>query len=220
MKTTIRLAVAGLLLLPALAAAGGFNLSARASTLGVGYEIGYAVNDYVNFRVAFNDYSYEYDTTEDDIDYTFDLELESTAYFLDIHPFGGSFRLTGGLLDNKNRLDGQAEPAGTYEINGVSYSGDQVGTLFSAVRLGEEQPVYVGLGFSQPLGESGWGLGFDIGAVMMGDSDVELAATGPITTLDPNFAANLEAEEQEVESEINADFDTYPVVALGITFQF
>lgn len=220
MKTAIRLAAIGLLALPALASAEGFNLSVRASTLGLGYEAGYAINDYVNFRVAFNDYSYDYDTTEDDIDYTFDLELESRAYFVDIHPFAGSFRVTAGMLDNKNRLDGQAEPAGTYEINGVNYSGDQVGTLFSNVRLGEDSPLYFGLGFSQALGESGWGFGFDVGAVMMGDSDVELAASGPITTIDPNFAANLEAEEEEVEAEINNDFDTYPVIALGLTFQF
>lgn len=220
MKASIRLAAIGLLSLPALAVAGGINLSARASTLGLGYELGYAFNDYLNLRVAFNGYSYDYDTTEDDISYTFDLELDSTAYLLDVHPFAGSFRITGGMLDNKNRLDGQAEPSGTYEINGVEYAGDQVGTLFSNVQMGEDNPLYFGIGFSQPLGESGWGFGFDLGAVMMGDSNVELTATGPITTLDPNFAANLAAEEEEVEAEINNDFDTYPVVAIGLTFQF
>lgn len=220
MKTAVRIAAIGALLLPAVAAAEGLNLSVRASTLGLGYEAGYAFNDYLNLRVAFNNYSYDYDTTEDGIDYTFDLELESRAYLLDVHPFAGSFRITAGMLDNKNRLDGQAEPAGTYNINGVDYTGDEIGTLFSTVRLGEDNPLYVGIGFSQPLGESGWGFGFDIGAVMMGDSDVELLATGPITTADPDFAANLEAEEAEVEDEINGDFDTYPVVALGFTYQF
>lgn len=220
MNNTIRLAVAALLSIPALAAAEGFNLSARASTLGLGYEAGYAFNDYVNLRVALNNYSYDYDTAEDGINYNFDLELESRAYLLDVHPFAGSFRITGGVLDNKNRLEGQAEPSGSYVIGGETYSGAEVGTLFSTARMGEDNPLYLGLGFSKALGKSGWGVGFDIGAVMMGDSDVELTATGPITTLDPDFAANIAAEEEEVEAEINGDFDTYPVVAFGVTYQF
>lgn len=219
LRTVLRLAPLILLVAPALASAGGVNLSARASTLGLGYEIGFAVNDYVNLRVAANGYSYDYETTEDDINYDFDLELESTAVLLDIHPFGGTFRLTGGVLDNKNRLDGQAEAAGTYDIGGQTYTGAEVGTLFSTVRMGEDKPLYIGLGWSKSLGDSGFGLGFDLGLVMMGESDVELAATGPIT-MDPDFAANLAAEEEEVETEINSEFESYPVIALGLTYQF
>ncbi|HEX6928624.1 MAG TPA: hypothetical protein VF267_05210 [Gammaproteobacteria bacterium] len=220
MKAMFRLTIASLALLPALASADGFNLSARASTLGLGYEVGYAFNDYINLRVAANGYDYEYDTTEDDISYDFDLNLESTALLLDIHPFAGSFRITAGMLDNKNELSGQAVPAGSYEINGVNYDGDDVGTLFSNVKLGESNPLYVGLGFSKALADSGWGFGFDLGMVMLGDSDVELSATGNIVNIDPDFSANLEAEETEVESEINSDFEAYPVIALGFTFQF
>ncbi len=220
MKFSLRLAAAAVLLLPALAAAEGFNVSARASTLGLGLEVGYAINDYVNVRLASNDYSDEYDTTEDDITYNFDLNLKSTALFVDIHPFAGTFRITGGMLDNKNELDGRAEPAGTYEINGVDYDASEVGTLFSNVAIGKSNPLYFGFGWSKGLGNSGFGVGFDIGAVMLGDSSVELSATGPITTTDPNFAANLEAEEDEVENDINSDFEMYPVIAFGITYQF
>lgn len=219
MKFSLRLALAAALMLPALASAEGFNASARASTLGVGYEVGYALNDYVNFRVASNKYDDEYDTTEDDIEYNFDLNLKSTALFVDIHPFGGVFRITGGMLDNKNKLDGRAEPAGTYEINGVEYTADDVGTLFSTVNIGESNPLYVGLGWSKSLENSGFGIGFDIGAVMLGDSSVSLRATGPIAN-DAGFMADLEAEETEVEDEINQDFEMYPVIAFGITYQF
>ena len=219
MKTTLRLSAIALLSLPTLAVADGVNLSGRFSTLGLGAEVGYAFNEYVNIRVASNNYSYDYDTTEDDINYNFDLDLKSTAVFLDVHPFGGTFRITAGMLDNKNELNGQAEAAGTYEINGVNYQGSDVGTLFSNVKLGEDNPLYVGLGWSKALSDSGWGLGFDLGMVMLGDSEVDLTATGPIT-MDPNFAADIAAEEEEVEAEINSDFEAYPVIALGITFQF
>lgn len=218
MKTHLALAAAAVLL-PGAALAEGFNLSARASTLGVGVEAGYAFNDFVNLRVAVNNYSDEYDTTEDGIDYRFDLDLDSTALLLDFHPFAGVFRITAGVLDNGNELNGAAQPAGTYDIGGTTYTGAEVGTLQSRFALGESNPLYLGLGWSKPLGDSGWGMGFDVGVVMMGESDVSLSATGPISS-DPTFQSDLAAEEQELEGDINDSFENYPVIALGFTYQF
>ena len=216
MKRQILLAGA-LLLVPGIAAAEGFNVSARASTLGLGGEVGYAFNDYVNVRLALNNYSYDYDTTEDDIRYDFDFELESTALLVDLHPFGGNFRLTGGVLDNKNRLDGRAEAAGSYDIGGQTYAGSDVGTLYSRVDLGDSNPLYLGLGWSKALGDSGFGIGFDLGVVMQGSPDVALAATGPIAS-DPTFQQNLQDEEANLESDLD-DFDNFPVFAIGVTYQ-
>lgn len=220
MKSILRPAVASLLLLPALASAEGFNVSARTSTLGLGLEAGYAFNDYVNLRVALNNYNYDYDTTEDDIRYDFDLELESTALLLDIHPFAGAFRVTAGMLDNKNRLEGQAEATGSYDIGDVSYTNEEVGTLFSRVQLGEDNPFYLGLGWSQALGETGWGFGFDAGVVLLGDSEVELLPQGGSLIDDPAFQADIAAEEESAEADINESFETYPVLSLGVTYQF
>lgn len=219
MKTTIRLVAAAALALPAIAAAEGFNVSARASTLGLGADVGYAFNDYVNLRVGFNNYTRDYDTTEDDIDYEFDLELDSTAIMLDYHPFGGTFRLTAGMLDNKNELNGQAASNGDIEIGSTTYTSAEVGTLYSNVKLGDSNPLYVGLGFSQALGDAGWGFGFDVGMVLMGKPTLTLTPEGGSLTSDPNFQADLEAEEQAAQADLD-DFENYPVIALGLTFQF
>ena len=222
MKIIIRSVLVSAALLPALAAASGFNVSGRVGTLGLGAEVGYAFNDYVNVRLAMNNFSYDYNTTEDDIEFDFDLELESTALFLDIHPFAGAFRVTGGILDNRNRLDGQAVPMGEYEIGDQTYSGAEVGTLYSNVALGESNPVYVGLGWSKALGTSGFGLGFDLGVVLQGSPTVRLSATGPVTTnpaTAEEFEANLRAEEEQLESDLS-EFETYPVISLGLTYQF
>lgn len=222
MKFIVRSVLVFMALMPSLALASGFNVSARVGTLGLGAEAGYAFNDYVNLRLALNNYSYGYDTTEDGIEYDFDFELESTALFLDIHPFAGSFRITGGILDNKNRLEGQAVPMGEYDIGGETYSGAEVGTLYSDVGLGESNPVYIGLGWSKALGTSGFGVGFDLGVVLQGSPTVRLSATGPITTnpaTAEDFERDLRAEEEDLQSELS-DFETYPVISLGLTYQF
>jgi len=219
MNNSLRLAVAAALALPALACAEGFNVSARASTLGLGAEAGYAFNDYVNVRLALNSYTRDYDSTEDDISYNFDLDLKSTALLLDVHPFAGVFRVTAGVLDNRNELSGQAAPAGTYEIDGVDYTQAEVGSLLSSVKLGDSTPFYLGLGWSKALENSGWGIGFDAGVVLMGKPDLTLTSVGGTATNDPTFQARLAAEEQAAQDDLD-DFETYPVIALGVTYQF
>lgn len=218
MKTTARITLVAFLLAPTFAAAEGLNLSARGSTLGLGLEVGYAFNEHFNIRLASNNYSYDYETTEDEIQYNFDLELKSTALLLDYHPFAGSFRLTGGILDNKNKLDGTAVPTGSYDIGGTTYTGSDVGTLYSNVVLGDKNPLYFGLGWSKALGDSGFGLGFDLGLVMQGSPDVSLSADGPIAS-DPQFQADMRAEEEQLQQDMD-QFETYPVIAIGITYQF
>lgn len=222
MKTTIRIALLALVAAPAVASAQGLNLSARGSTLGLGAEVGYAFNDFVNVRLAANNYSRDYNTTEDDIDYDFDFQLKSTALMLDIHPFAGKFRLTAGVLDNRNRLDGQAVPNGTYEIGDRTYQAEDVGTLYSSVILGDKNPLYLGLGWSKALGNSGFGFGFDVGVVMQGSPSVSLWAEGPIMddpNMGPQFEEDLRAEERNLQDELS-DFKSWPVIAFGVTYQF
>lgn len=219
MKTMTRLVAVAALALPAFASAEGFNVSARASTLGMGADVGYAFNDYVNLRVGLNNYTRDYETTEDGIDYDFDLELDSTAILLDYHPFAGKFRLTAGMLDNKNELNGRAASANDYEIGPNTYTSAEIGTLYSNVKLGDSNPLYVGLGFSQALGASGWGFGFDAGMVLMGKPTLTLTPEGGTLASDPSFQADLEAEEQAAQEDLD-DFENYPVIAFGLTFNF
>lgn len=218
-KAMLRATVAILLLLPVLASAEGFNVSARASTLGLGAEAGYAFNDYVNVRIALNNYSRDYDTTEDDINYNFDFQLESTALLLDVHPFAGLFRVTAGILDNRNELNGEAAPAASYEIDGVNYTQAEVGTLLSNVQLGDSNPFYFGFGWSKALRNSGWGIGFDAGVVLMGTPELMLTSVGGTASNDPLFQSRLVAEEQAAQEDLD-DFETYPVLALGLTYHF
>ncbi|HET9678933.1 MAG TPA: hypothetical protein VFP95_00025, partial [Gammaproteobacteria bacterium] len=110
-----KLLVAGLLLLPTLAVA-ETGITAKASTLGLGVELNQSFNEYVGVRLGLNNYSYAYDTTEDGIEYNFDLELNSVMLLLDYHPFGGNFRLSAGIVKNNNEFQGNAASQNSYTV--------------------------------------------------------------------------------------------------------
>jgi hypothetical protein len=59
---------------------------------------------------------------------------------------------------------------------------------------------------------------FDLGVLLQGEPNVDLEATGPIST-DPTFQSNLAQEEAAAEDDVK-DFDVYPVIALGMSYRF
>ncbi|HEX2666905.1 MAG TPA: hypothetical protein VHP13_00875 [Gammaproteobacteria bacterium] len=216
-----RLALLGLLAagaLPCAAGASDFGLDAHAGTLGLGAELNYTINPYFTARVNFNNYTYSYDSKKEQIDYNFDLKLSSYAAMVDVHPFQGIFRVTGGLVGNNNKVDAVAVPSGTYTINGTTYSASQVGTLSGLITFNSTAP-YLGLGWSS-LGSTSTGLGFsfDVGVLMQGSPKVKLSANGPIAN-NSQFQSDLAAEQAKVQDDVNS-FKTYPVIALGLTYRF
>lgn len=212
-----RLGLLAILLLPTAALA-EIGIEAKASTLGLGAEIHFGFTSYLNLRVGLNNYSYTYDTTEDDINYNFDLKLRSTSVLLDFHPFGGTFRLTGGMLKNENEFQGNAALAGSYDIGGNTYTSAEVGTLSGNISFDSPVP-YVGFGWANNPGESGFGVSFDIGLVMQGEPKADLFTQGGTLLNDPQFQDDLAAEELALQEDMK-EFDAYPVISFGLQYRF
>lgn len=202
-----------------LGAAAEIGLEAKASTLGLGAELHYGIGSILNLRLGLNNFTYDYNTTEDDIEYNFDLELKSTTLLLDFHPFAGNFRLTGGLVNNRNEFTGTAALANSYTIGGRTYTSDEVGTLTGRVFFDKDNVPYLGLGWSKNPGESGLGFSFDIGVVLQGEPTATLTAEGGTLVSDPQFQDDLEREEQALQEDMD-EFDTYPVASIGISYRF
>lgn len=201
------------------AAAEGFGLEAKVSTLGLGAELHYGFSDYFNARLGLNNFTYDYNTTEDDIEYNFDLELKSTALLVDFHPFGGRFRLTGGILNNKNEFQGNAALANDYTIGGTTYTSEEVGTLTGRVFFEDDNVPYLGLGWASNPGDSGLSISFDIGVVLQGEPSASLTTQGGTLIDDPQFQDDLQQEEQALQDDMR-EFDTYPVASIGLQFRF
>ena len=76
---------------------------------------------------------------------------------------------------------------------------------------------YIGVGLDFRIANT-LGLSMDLGVLSQGSPSISTSATGPIAS-DPAFQSDLEAERQELENELD-DYDLYPVLSIGLNFNF
>lgn len=188
------------------------------STLGIGLQAGLRFNDHVGARIGGNWFEYDFERSYDDVDYDVDLDLGSPGALLDIYPFGGGFRLSGGVRLNFNRADLTGSPNGGFEIGDTTYSADEIGTLDGGVDFNTLSP-YLGLGYAAALFDGALELAFDAGTMYHGSPDVSLSASGGSLAGDPAVQADLEEEREAIEDDLDA-FRFYPVVGFAITWRF
>ena len=190
----------------------------KAGLLGAGFEVERSFTDTIGARVGVNYFPYDYNATEDDIDYDFELQLLTLGVFLDWHPFKGSFRFTGGMIYNGNSLDATAKSATTFDIGDNTYSGSQVGTLSGEIDFNDFAP-YAGLGWNTAFGKEGhWGFIFELGVIFQGSPTAKLSATGTLAN-DPGFRADLSKEEKNLQDDLDS-FEYYPVISIGFNYRF
>jgi hypothetical protein len=204
--------------LPMSAAMADIGVGVRASTLGIGVDGSFALTDYLVLRVGLNSYEADYDTTEDNIRYDFNADLDSRHLLLDVHPFGGVFRITGGLLDNNSEFRGTGSTVGDYDINGVTYTQQEIGTLRAGFEL-DDRGTYLGFGWAKSPRGTGFGFSFDVGMIKQDAPHAVLQTESGTLTGNPALQADLDAEVEQLNRDLE-DFDTYPVVSAGISYHF
>jgi len=210
---------------PALAGDGNGHLSVGVTggTLGIGPEVGYRVNETIGIRANATFLSVSHDISSDDIDYDGKVKLNSGGVMLDVYPFGGGFRISGGARINKNKARGIGQPTGgTFDINGQSYDAS---TLVTSVRADTDikdfaPALTVGYGGGT---SSGFVFGIEAGALFQGSVKIKpLTITGQCATtptLCPGLAADLDAERQSVNDDID-DYKVYPILQLTVGYRF
>lgn len=196
---------------------GGLAVGAKGGTLGAGVELNYPISSMFSINVGINKFTSSATDTTDGIEYDVDLNLQTVALLGNIHPFGGSFRITAGAMLNNNELKMTADPAASYDIGGTTYTAAEVGSLSAAVDFNRVAP-YAGIGWGFSA-SSGLGFTLDIGFLMQGEPNVELTSRGGTLSGDAGFQAELAQEEANAENDIKG-FTTYPVVAAGINYRF
>ncbi len=195
------------------ASAADVGIELHGGTLGAGAGLDIGLGDNVRARVGFNRYSTGEEWTEGDLDYDADLELDSVHALLDWHPFGGVFRVTGGLLSNDNRIKGGAN------VEQFDQVGD--GTAVNDGRIGAEVSFddtapYLGIGWSSRPANRGFSFSLDVGVMGQGSPDVALTEEEPIAGVTQD---DLDQEAREVEDDLSG-YDTYPVLQLGMLYRF
>ncbi|AOS83809.1 hypothetical protein BIU88_06380 [Chlorobaculum limnaeum] len=203
----------------AFAGTGDLALGVKGGTAGIGGEVTIGVIDNLNFRTGYNYFNYDGSTTESDIDYDYELKLRSLPLLVDLHPFGGGFRVTTGIFLNHNEVTGTAQPTGTtIEIGGTDYPVAGVGTLDAKIDFRKTAP-YLGIGWGNAVNSSSpLSLSLDIGVMFQGTPKVSLDATGALAS-NPAFQESLDQEIEDVKDDIE-NLKYYPIISLGIAYKF
>ena len=211
-----------LLILPiqAQAAVFGIGVTGKVGTTGLGGDVTVPlVSNWLNLRSGYNFGELRPSTTQAGIKYKADMHLESVPILLDLHPFHGNFRITGGVYYNKN----EADLFSIVDANDVGLGGVPPGTnvtLNANVSWSKEFAPYFGIGWGNAADDNtldlpiAIGFSLDIGAFYQGSPDVILTeSTGFVRPID------LAIEQQKLEDDLSS-FKFYPVITVGIHIRF
>ncbi|HWN40942.1 MAG TPA: hypothetical protein VNW71_01910, partial [Thermoanaerobaculia bacterium] len=203
------------------------GIAGTAGTLGLGAELTIGGSSQLEGRLGIHGYEYSERREASDIEYDGEASLRTATGFLDWHPGGRGFRLTGGLVYNATEVTGSSLPpaSGVYDIGGVPVPVALVGTLDGKVEFDPIVP-YAGLGWGRAPGSgSGFGVTLDLGVIFQGEGEVTLTPIIPAGSPLNNPVARealqilIEREERDLQENI-VDYDMYPVVSLGISYRF
>jgi hypothetical protein len=196
---------------------GRFALGITGGTLGVGPELSYRFTDHIGVRGSLGWLSIGREQDVDDIDYDGDLDLLSFGGMLDVYPFGGGFRLSGGVRWVGNEINLRASPTNDVTIGGTTYTPAEIGTLRGTVEPNAVAPV-VTLGWTGKL-KRGFTLGVEAGAMFQGAAKITNLRANGLLGSDAAFLADIEAEEEEIEDDID-DYKVWPVVQILVLYRF
>lgn len=203
-----------------------FGIYAQAGTLGAGGGVGYGISDMLTARVGYTAYSLDRDINTSDVDYEGKFKLGGAQALLDWHPFASTFRVTGGLIFNRNKIDVDAKlNQSTVTINDTVYSTSDIGSLNGTVKFKSTVP-YLGIGWGNVAGKDGnFHFIADIGVEFQGSPDVKLhgGCTTAFLASNPTECAQLASDIQAEEKDLNdkvSDYKWWPVLNIGVAYRF
>jgi hypothetical protein len=221
-KTALALAAAIAIALPTTAF-GQIGIGARVGTLGLGGDVSFGIGSRLGIRAGLGVMPDDIEITLDDIDYTLNPPSNIWNIGVDFYPFGGGFRLSGGIVNRKN-FELRAVRTGETEIGDNTYNG----TITIDGSLGNERETapYVAIGFGK-VHSNGFGLYVDLGAAQMGDPDIRLTGTCVVNGTQPcpsengqTFQQTLDEEAQQAEEDAGTYVKWHPILQVGLKIGF
>lgn len=215
--TAATLAAASAFMLAPAVHAQSIEAGARISTLGAGAELGANIDPHWRVRGLVNGWNQDHDNTSDNIRYNGKIKLASAGVQLDYRPMeNGSFYVTAGLYSNNNKVHETATPTQNTEIGSVTYTPAEIGTLTANGHFKRSAP-YLGLGWDFPTAGPVQ-VNLEAGAYFQGHAHVSLTSNGTLAG-NSAYQDQLEQERQSLQHDLDKG-KTWPVVALGVRYQF
>ncbi len=202
------------------------NITLRVSTLGLGLDYVYTLNEYTDIRLNVNGWSRETILDKTDVLYDAKLKLQNFGAIYDYYPGASVFRISAGVYYIGNSFDIVANPISdaSYTFNGNHYSVADIGNVSGGIDFQRLSP-YIGFGGgSSPNGDGIFGTGialsFDIGALYT-NYDANLVSNNcSLEQIDCSLLErDVEIERVKLEGELNS-LKWYPVISLGLSFKF
>lgn len=213
------LAVAACGLSSVAVAEGDFAITGGLGTMGGTVEGQVQLTDYFQLRAGANYLAFDETINSDDIAYDGELDFSGFGAFVDVHPFGGSFFVSGGAYAGGKQIDLTATSDVSVEIGGMVFTPTEYGRLEGDVSFDDVAP-FLGLGFDTTFeGNGNWGFSILAGAAMFGSGDVQLEAVGGTLSVDPILQAELDQEIADLEEEIE-DYEFWPILQVGLSYRF
>ena len=134
---------------------------------------------------------------------------------------GGGPRLGAGLMvwANDPLHEVTLETGASIDIGGTNYPQTDVNQVLYSIKPNTRAP-YAVLGFGSPAGK-GMGVLLDLGVVFLGNTSMELSATGDDTlTSSAEFRSNLDAEARFKEQDLGWKIKYWPIVTFGLRYGF
>ncbi len=197
---------------------GAFGL--RISSMGFGGEIVLPISSEISARLGLDFFNYESTRDIDGIDYDIDASLAWIPMLFDYNPGRSAFRLTAGFIVSMNNVKLTSTSDELIEIGDHTYTPEEFGTLITDVDCRAVAP-YLGIGILKHIPSDGAvSIAFDIGAMFQHYKLILTHEGGSIPPLiEEQFMADLYAESETIENDLNSRFGVYPVLKVGISFK-
>lgn len=202
----------------------GWAITPEVSTLGLGASVTTRIAPQFNARLGLNAFSVGVDVEETDVTYEGDIELLNISGVADYYPFQNSgFKLSAGLVVNDNQVDGTLQGNTGQEVS-IGNETFEVGTDFddvdAKVEFSNDIAPYLGIGWGNPVRpDSRWNFNVNLGVMFVGSPEVSLDPVNVDPQVQQQVDDAVDQEVEDLEDEID-DFNIYPVLTLGVSYQF
>ena len=221
--TPIRALAASAALLALLSASpalgdGRFALGLTAGSLGLGPEVSLRPFEKIGVRGSVTWLGFTLNDDIDGVEYDGETDLLSVGAMTDWYLFDGGLRISAGARWNGNAVDLSATPANDVTLGGSTYTPAEIGRLAGTVDANQFAPLLT-IGWGGKL-KSGLTIGVEAGFMYQGSPEIsDLRAIGGQLEADPGLVADLEAEEERIENEVES-YKYLPILQVVLLYRF
>ncbi len=191
-------------------------------TNGLGFHLNTPLGERLQARLGMNLGQFSTDGVASQFRYDADVKGRTVDALLDYFPAGRGFRISAGLIYNDNKVDivGRPDIAGSFNLNGVTYTAAQIVGVNGQIKFKQIVP-YLGIGWgSGTQNPKGWSFAADVGVMFQGTPTTSLnlsnCLVGPLC---PFIQENLNAEAAALNREAD-NYKYFPVLRAGLTYRF